>query len=309
MSTKLGIFGDLHFRGTVPVERVDDYLTIQYMKAEQALIHFHKEGVKAVIAPGDVFHNYGRDSYAVLYEVTNLIQKYSIPFYVVRGQHDIRFHKLDVTDTPMQILIKTGLVTLLHKEPTIIKDVYLFGASFGEHLFSLPEENGRVNIMVMHKMIINGKPLYPGQTDYTKASNLQNKYKFDLYVCGDNHNGFVNGKVINCGSLMRMSIDQAKHTPFYGIYDCSNKQIKTYKYTIEDASKVLKNFDGVNNTKHLDKLRKEQFATILSHGYVGSTDYRKNVNQILRSVRRVKKRTREIVGEALDHGNSCRNSD
>ena len=195
----LGILGDLHTRSTAPIERIDNYPEVHWHKLGQAFAHFKEINVIGIVAPGDIFNNYGRDSYEVLYDMIDFLKKYGIPMYVVKGQHDIRFHNLEVKDTPLQILIKSNLVYLLdNKGIEISKGVCLYGANFGEPLFRVPKKRRcNVNILVMHKMVINGKKLWADQTDYSQAKTLERRYGYDLYICGDNHNAFVNKKVIN----------------------------------------------------------------------------------------------------------------
>ena len=299
----LGLVGDIHARGSSPVERVDDYVVVQYQKLRQAFDHFKRKRVSAVIAPGDLFNNYGRDTYDVLYSVIDLLKEYGFPVYTVFGQHDIRFHNLGVTDTPMQILIKSHLVWPLRKNGTMVDNgVCLFGANFGEPLFKVPNTHKKLtNIMVMHKMIINGKKLWPGQTDYSQARVLERKYGYDLYVCGDNHQAFVNGKVLNCGSLMRMNIDQAKHKPMYALYDPHKNKLKTFEYDIAPANLVLKSYDSVlGNIKGLSKKQKKEFAESLNTDYEGGTDYKNNIHGIIKKKRRVRKRAREIIEKSLE---------
>jgi len=299
----IGLVGDLHFRASSPIERIDDYIQVQYDKARQAFSHFKELKVQAVIAPGDIFNNYGRDSYDVLYNVVDLLKEYGLPVYIVFGQHDIRFHNLEVKDTPLQILIKSHLVYPLGRKGTHIgNDVYLFGASYGEPLFPVPKKDkGKINILVLHHMIINGRKLWSGQTDHTQARVLERKYKYDLFVCGDNHQAFVNGKVINCGSITRMRIDQANHHPMYAVY--SEHKLECYEYDIAPAHKVLMNWDAQQgNLKKLTKDQKLAFIESLGTDYEGE-DYRENVKIILRGKRRVRKRTRQIIEESFNGNN------
>jgi hypothetical protein len=146
-------------------------------------------------------------------------------------------------------------------------------------------------------MVINGKKLWEGQTDYIQARMLERKYAYDLFVTGDNHQSFTKGKVINCGSLMRMKKDQADHVPIYGIYDTETKKLETFEYDIAPASVVF-DLDDIEK-RRISSEKKENFVNSLNLDFEGEIDFRANVQHILSKKRRTKARTRQILEEAL----------
>ena len=295
---KIGILGDLHIRHTNPINRSDDYYSVQFQKLTEAFSLFEKK-CDAVIQPGDLFNNYGRDPYSLLYDVMLFLDKYEIPIYTIPGQHDVKFHNLEVRDVPFQILVTGGYIQEISSKGTHIGGkVFLHGFGWNVKLSDPRKyESKSCNIAVMHKMIINGKKLWPGQSDYVQARKLPKKYKYDLFVCGDNHKGFTRDKVINCGSIGRMNIDQKNHKPFFCIYDTETQDIEKHYYTITESKEVLKE-EEVKIQKASEK-RKNEFAEGLKSDFEGELDYRQNINTVLKSKRRVKKRTKELIEEAL----------
>lgn len=297
---RIGILGDLHLRASKPINRLDtNYQEKQFTKLNQAFDSFAEEGCTCVVQAGDLFNNYGNDPYSITYETIAFLMLRKIPIYGVFGQHDIKFHNTEVTDIPIQILNKTNLFNRLTDEPTLVgvnEDVALYGASWDEDIPDIIY-NKKTNILVMHRMVIKGKKLWPGQTDYLQARRL-NKLGFDLIVSGDNHNAFTSGKVVNCGSLMRMTIAQMDHEPIYAIYDTKTDKIKTYKYDIDPAKSVL-NEEKVREKQASDRY-KDDFRASLNSDFEGELNYRENVNKVIKKRKRVRKRTKDIIEESLD---------
>lgn len=295
---KLGILGDLHKRFTPPIHRTDNYYVTQFEKLKQAFDHFVKHGCTAVLQPGDFFNSYGRDPLYLIYDVISFLKKYSLPVYLVFGQHDLKFHNLGVTDIPLRILENAELVHVLGADPTPIgSNVFLYGASWNEKI-PQPEYIGSKirNILCMHKMVIKSKPLWPGQTDYTKARSLL-KYEHDLFVCGDNHEAFTyKNRVVNCGSLCRMRVDQAEHKPMCAVYDTKTRELKTHELKIKENVLRKEEFEKGKD----DKRRTDAFAKSLRSDFEGELNYRSNIQQVMRKKRRIKPRTKEIVEEALN---------
>jgi len=299
---KIGGLGDIHLRVSRPVNRTDDYYETQFEKLDQAFTHFKKEKCAFVLQPGDMFNNYGKDPYSLVYDMVSFLKKYNLLIYAVLGQHDVKFHNLSITDTPMQLLINAGFIHLLtpDKPVNVGANTFLYGASWNEPILDPIHTGSNIcNILCLHKMVIHRKKLWNAQRDYTQAISLVKQYKYDLFVSGDNHTAFsYQNKLINCGSLCRMSVDQAEHAPCYFIYDTDTRVLKTYEYNI--TKDVLRE-EEVRTTKE-DKKKKEKFTQSLHIDFEGEMDYRENINLVLSKKRRVKKRTKQYIEEALNDG-------
>jgi len=297
---QIGILGDLHLRSSRPVHRIDNYYERQFEKLCFAFDTFKKKNCEFVIQPGDFFHDYGRDPYNIAYDAIAFLVLHKLPVYLVFGQHDIKFHNTQLTDIPIQILNKTNLVTQLQSEPvTERRNTLLYGMNWKENYpADLPLPKNKFKILVMHKMVICRKKLWPTQTDYYTARDLAQD-KFDLIVCGDNHNSFFyKDKVLNCGSLMRMTTAQRKHRPVFAIFDTETRKATTYEYPIETHDLVLKKNTRAEE-KHLEEEKHEVFASSLNEQeFEGQLNFRKNIDIVVKQ-KRCRKRSIEIIEEAL----------
>jgi len=297
---RLGILGDLHLRSAPPINRIDDYYQTQFNKLYNAFDMFKTKGCDAVLQPGDWFNSYGRDPLELIFDVISFVKSVDIPIYSLFGQHDLKFHNIEVVGVPLQILMNAGLINRIPIDGKKIgKNTYLYGMHFGQKTFPKPK-NG-INILVAHKMVINGKKIFPGQTDYIQAKMLTKK-GFDLCVTGDNHKAFIykdkESIVVNCGSLCRMKIDQTEHKPQFAIYDTKTHDLQVFNYPIKPASSVLK--EEEIREKQADSRRREEFSKSLDSDFDAELDYRKNIKIVMDQQRRTKKRTKEILEEGLN---------
>lgn len=297
---RIGILGDLHLRSSRPIHRTDNYYERQFEKLCFAFDRFKKSNCDFVIQPGDFFHDYGRDPYNIAYDAIAFLVLHKIPVYLVFGQHDIKFHNTELTDIPIQILNKTRLITQLTNNPTEHRrNILMYGMNWNDKFpTSVEKSKSKFKILVMHKMVICRKKLWPGQSDYLVAHNLAQD-KYDLVICGDNHNSFIyRNKVINCGSMMRMTVAQRTHRPMFVIYDTDSRKLEKYEYPIETHDLVLK-----QNTRKEEKLleveSQEVFASSLNDKeFEGQLDFRQNIEKVIKK-KRCRRRTIEIIEEAL----------
>lgn len=302
---KLGLLGDLHLRTSTPINRIDDYVTNQFNKLEQAFETFSEEECVFILQPGDWFDNFGKDSYGVTNHAIALLMFYRIPIYLVFGQHDIKFHNKDLTDIPIQTLNETKLVQQLTNNPEIIKlnekqRLKLYGANWNEPLPKARKVKNIINILVAHTMVIKNKKLWPGQTDYKVARQLPN-LGYDLVVTGDNHQAFTwKNQVINCGSLMRMRSDQDKHHPTFAIYDTIEKTLDMHYYDILPSNTVFK-LKEVEEKKESEERRDNLAESIVNIDIDQSKlNYRRSVNRIVkRKKKKLSDRTIDIIEESL----------
>ncbi len=300
---KLGILGDLHLRASKPINRVDNYNEKQFEKLAQAFDTFNDKNCTAVLQPGDLLNNYGRDPYSIVYQTLAFLMLHKLSIYLVFGQHDIRFHNTELTDIPIQILNQTELVNKLESNPTNIginDDVLLYGANWQEKIPRVRKEKNITKILVMHSMVIKRKKLWPGQTDFIRASNLRNN-NFDLIVTGDNHQAFIQDKVINCGSLMRMNIDQQNHQPIFGIYDTKTNDLEVFEYDLDDSKTVFPVQEKIQ--QDISKENKEKFRESLNSEFKGELDFRENIlKTIKKQKKKVRQRSKDIIEESLNQG-------
>ena len=296
---RIGILGDVHLRATKPINRIDNYYEKQFEKLAFAFDTFKKNKCEIVIQPGDFFHNYGKDPYSITYDAIAFLMLKKLPVYLVFGQHDVKFHNTDLTDIPIQILNKTSLITKLEQKPVKVNDVYLYGKSWNEKWPDKVKRSRKAkNILVLHSMVINGEKLWADQTDYITAKELAEQ-SYDLVVCGDNHNSFIyEDKVVNCGSLMRMSSDQINHNPMCVIYDTEAEELHEFLYPVETYESVFR-FDQRKEDKSLEEEKRQIFVKSLNdQEFEAELNFRENINKVMKR-KRCRPRTKDIIEESL----------
>ena len=239
--------GDWHLTTKCPVNRKENYNELQRKKVEWILRLASEKGCNTILQAGDFF-NSPVEPYSLIGWLLSLLVNSGSSydhFFSVYGQHDLRYHSSSIENTPLSLLTKSLRVTSLggygigHKN---ISGVKFSGVSWGEPVPAI-DEKANVNILLIHKMIVEDKPLFPDQKDYISGRRFLESHKYDLVVSGDNHKGFLikhnNSVLFNAGSLMRSNIDQKDHKPSVLIYDVLEKSYERYHIPIEPADDVF----------------------------------------------------------------------
>lgn len=294
---KLCLVGDLHLRAQRPRGRIDDYVAAQETKFGQVLEM--ALGLDApVLQSGDFF-----DSIDVPWNIVEryirLIKEYHVKVYCVRGQHDLRYHSRDIVNTPLAVMEASGAVQVVGSEGIALNDeVTLFGCDWGEK--EIPEPRGGNDILLIHRMIIKDRKLWPGQGDYMVARSFLSKHRFALVVSGDNHESFIEEfdgrKLVNCGSLMRSSVDQVRHRPTIYLYDLAKGGLSVPIYIRIDPSEEVFNLDGLQQIKEQNE-DLENFVKELGEKKDLGLSFLDNLRIALETV---EKDVRSIVEEALE---------
>lgn len=161
--------------------------------------------------------------------------------FSVVGQHDQRY-RCGLSDSPLSVL-EVAEIVWIAKEEELGDGVVLYGCGYGEEVPS-PKSKEDFNILLIHKMITEDGPLWPGQTDYISGKAFLKKYPYDLVISGDNHQSFISTyrdkTLINCGSLMRSNVDQISHIPCAYIFDTDTRKYEKLEIPVEPAFNVLK---------------------------------------------------------------------
>ena len=247
---------DWHSTPKTPRCRIDDYPTAQ----ERKILHMFTAGVERRVAAfcqaGDL-SDMASLPYS-LYERYFLYFRHYLrhfPFCTIYGQHDLRYRAQDNTffhametvvnatfaPAARRFIVADNSPYIIDPPDTTEKGVAIYGASFGEEIPEIFTPD-RYNVLIIHRMIID-KKLWDGQKDFTKGTELLRKTKYDLIVSGDNHQHFhksINGRhLINCGSLMRSTIDQYNHEPVYYIVDTKARTAECIKLPAAHAVEVF----------------------------------------------------------------------
>ena len=237
--------GDLHVSSTSPRYRTSSYYEQLLGKIKWIIDFANTNNIFTVLQPGDFF-NSPDIAERVKVDIINTIGNTEV--YVVFGQHDTKFR--NYSDTALSVLIADETVELLGEEPVSYeekKQVDIYGSSWGDDIPKIDNKNN-YNILVLHRMIVKDKPLFPDQKDYVKSSDFADKCSnYNLIVSGDNHNSFSyipkNKKlptIVNCGSLMRMTTAQYTHKPCFYVVDTSTGKIEQHFIPILPVSEVFK---------------------------------------------------------------------
>lgn len=305
---KFALLGDVHLRMSNPKSRIDEYYDEQFRKFGIVYEFARDTNCRAVLQPGDLF-----DHHSCPYGVVERYMRYinghtcSVPIFGCLGQHDMRYHRTIADNTPIGVLYagieRTGS-RLLSSEPKVLieqfskTEVHIYGSSFGEEIPTIQNPSA-INILVTHRMVTKDGPLWEGQEGNVEAEELLKQTKFRLIVSGDNHKHFTASHrmryLVNCGSLMRSSIDQMDHKPCFYTYDTETNKIEKHPIRVKKAEHIFdleKAVDQKQDRKELDDFIRtltdvgEQglsFKKNLS-AHVDSSEYSDGVKSILSEI-------------------------
>jgi DNA repair exonuclease SbcCD nuclease subunit len=307
---KLLITGDWHLTDKTPRNRIDDYPKTQHRKVSWIIGTAIQNQCRYILQPGDMFDSFkARDKIKSQWieRWRNVFYHNRIKVLTVPGQHDMRYHSSDLLDTPMGVLYAADAIKILR--PGVSgelggESVFVYGSGWNE---SIPEpiDASGCHIWITHRMVID-EPLWEGQTDYEKGNLLLKRTKFDLIVTGDNHQHFAfndNNEryLINCGSLMRSTIDQITHIPTIYIYDTETRAILPIAVNpIAPIEEVLRVEEAKEEKERNEKL--EAFVEGLKEQVeLNGLDFKRNITKYLNS-HRVKPSVKRIIEEVLGNG-------
>jgi DNA repair exonuclease SbcCD nuclease subunit len=177
--------GDVHLSPTTPASRRDDYGETCLRKLEFVLRRCWALGVTDLFCVGDLF-NTPTVSMSYVNRVIRLLRRYhGITFYVIPGNHDLPYHRLDrLEDTALGNLVLSGVVRWLERFRTAVdgegKMLEVCGAGVGR---GRPERgsNARRSILIDHAY------WKAGADDYVLPQDEATALGHDLYILGHDH--------------------------------------------------------------------------------------------------------------------------
>lgn len=245
MKTDLVICSDLHLRSDVPRCRDEsEFHQAMLDKLVQIKNVVNKNKCPLVVA-GDIGHKPVKTwTVWLLQKVISVFSEFEYPIYAIPGQHDLPNHSMEnIDESGFGILIASGVINLLEFETLDCGSRlgYVFGFPFGKEIKDYSNnvdlQKGARKIAVVHKMVLENKPLWPGQED-PKASVLLKKYNYDLIISGDNHHSFMveyKGKLlINSGSMMRQNSSQIDFKPRIYLWNGEQNKVKEHYLKIDE---------------------------------------------------------------------------
>lgn len=221
MDVPIVAFGDMHLRAKAPEMRIDNYIEEQERKLKWCFKRIPENAI--VVFPGDVFDS-AREPYWLIEMFMTLLNSRSDLHYIfITGQHDQRYHNLDLHNTPIRLLqegVKNS--TLGNVGGSIVRGFSISGIHYGGGSPKPCENDEKRHILVIHKMLVKDEDLYVGQNAIL-ANTFMRNFPYDIIISGDNHERFVERTrktlLVNLGSFMRMKTDQKKHKPAMCIID------------------------------------------------------------------------------------------
>jgi DNA repair exonuclease SbcCD nuclease subunit len=254
------LLSDPHFRDDRPQYRIDDYQETQFTKMKWIIDTAKEQKCSYIIIAGDLF-NSPRLSYFLTQRYIELF-KLSPPILAVYGQHDLLFHT-EYLNTPYKTFVAAKACIHLAEDgficnPKESHHIVAYGCPWNKKVPYPKHGEQNFNILVIHKLFLHNKPLFPGQDAPYALDFLKKNPEFNLIVSGDNHQFFtIIHKVdknahyqVNCGSMMRQSIDQINYQPMVVLYDSATNMITNLMIPIKPGNKVF-------NIKEADR-RKER---------------------------------------------------
>jgi DNA repair exonuclease SbcCD nuclease subunit len=291
---------DLHIRPDTPVGRTDDYFAAQETKLN-FIFDLSRKNECPILVAGDFGNKHQWPNWLLEWfiELSD-----GIEFLLVPGQHDLPNHKLDLLPrSGLGVLKADKTIKIIEKRIFCFPNNYYLIEPFpyGIELSHRPasKEKEKRMLAMAHQMVLENKPLWPGQKA-PKGHQLLKKFpEYDLILTGDNHNAFTaehKGRwLVNPGSMMRMTAAQEEHQPRVYLWWAKDNEIQSVYLPIKPNVISRTHIDMVIDRKSrmtaLVNRVKDDVEIILSYKHNLASHFNKH---------KTHKRTEEKVWEA--HG-------
>lgn len=218
----LGLFcADIHLSDSPPVSRAgepDWYLA--QSRVLQQIDGIAKEHDVFVFVAGDVFDRPRVSPRLEILALSHMGERWRF----IPGQHDLPNHRMDrMIESSYGVLTYGNGSNVVggweSKGPGVDNKSFLHSFPFGETLEPCPKSFSKynVNVALIHHMVWEGKPPYPGAPASGTAKEVRKALSgFDVVFAGDNHEAFISEGsplIVNCGSVMRRTATQEGHRP------------------------------------------------------------------------------------------------
>lgn len=285
---------DIHLREDQPVARLDNYWEAQARKIKW-LRDLQREHDCPILDAGDLFNKWRPSPYLLQWAIRNLPDMIS-----VEGNHDMSSHNRDLYEkTGLAVLEAAGVVRIgVELLPNTAAELYSF--PWGAELRGVgPRKKGYMpRVALAHIMTYAGRSPFPGCTDPGAGTLMDKLDGFELIVTGHNHKPFVVEKdgrlLVNPGSLMRSTADQADHKPRVYLWYAETNKVEPVFVPIEE---------GVVSREHLETVaqrdeRMGAFVSRLNQDVEIGLSFERNMERFL-STNRLRARTKEIIQGAV----------
>lgn len=298
------LISDLHLTDSIPVSRTDNYVATQIRKLLflQSLSQQNKNC--PVLCAGDVF-DYWKASPQLCNMAFNFLPR---PFITIPGNHDLPMHSIDQFKKSGLFLLNSvcnDLVVLGEEtEKYEINDLIVMGIPFGQiDRYSAPDMKKitKRKILILHELVWQGKCPPWSKGSYTDLELLDIfGNDFDLILTGDNHITFTtrrgNCRLVNPGSMMRITADQIDHAPCCYLYYAENNEIDPVYFPI---AKDVHSREHIQKKKERDE-RIAAYIEQMSGGWeTGGLSFTRNLEQFF-AKNKIPKKVREIIWQHLE---------
>jgi DNA repair exonuclease SbcCD nuclease subunit len=276
---------DFHLREDKPVCRTDNYWETQWKKVD-FISDLQKKYGCPIWHGGDLFHHWKPSP-----ELLSMTSQH-IPnmFVTVYGNHDLPQHNLDLVQ-------KCGIYNLMVNAKISVLQNGHWGQSLGDGRTGFIINNKQATIQ--HIMTYQGVEPWPGCTD-PKASKLLRQHKqFDLILTGDNHKSFVEefeGRLlVNPGSIMRMTADQADFQPRVALWFAEDNSIEWVNLPIQKDAISREHLQ----VKEERDARIDAFVSSLDGDYKTEMSFEENLESFFQ-VNTVRDSVKQIIYKSLE---------
>lgn len=288
---------DLHIRADAPMCRQDDYIEIQFKKLEFIFELCQQNNCPLLIA-GDIGNKSQWPNW-LLEKVISIINGYDIKIIGIPGQHDLPERRLDYWHkSGCGVLHKAGVIEIIEEEFSY-DNLCIFPFGYGREMKHNKNARDMDSIAITHLMVIENKPLWPGQ-EALKGNALLKKFpEYNLICSGDNHNPFVseyNGRLlVNPGSMMRMSADQIDHKPRVYKWYAEENSVEAVYLPIEQG--VVTRLH-IEDKQERDK-RMEAFVSRITDDFEVGLSFENNLKEYFR-INRTKQSIKDKIFAAME---------
>jgi DNA repair exonuclease SbcCD nuclease subunit len=279
---------DWHIRADTPVCRTDDFQKVMWKKVDFIFEEAARREIPILVA-GDLGHRPQWPNW-LIEKFMERINFYDPSINVVLGQHDIPEHNVELyPKSGVGVLIQSDHVSLIPKDGP-----EFFGFDYGEDIY---HDDCKDCVAVAHQMVIEDKAEWPGQVADSALSLLKKFKRYKLILSGDNHKPFVvehEGRIlVNPGSMMRSTADQADHKPRVYLWD--GEVVEPVYLPIEE---------GVISREHIDVVQDRDsritaYVDRLKTNYEIGLDFKKNMAEHFKA-NRTRKEIEGRVWEAME---------
>lgn len=235
---------DWHIRKENPKYRKDAYFEAQIEKVKWIIQKANDLDAHLLIA-GDIFDS-PKAGYMVTNRVSRELQRMVNSVITCFGNHDTTFHSQNLSNTPYGNLIVNRVI----EENTTFFTEMVSIVSLGWEGAEPKPVKGDTNILLGHVSVFEKEVPFWCTNGITAKQANRMYSEFDYCIFGDIHIPFVDGKIINPGSLSRSTTAQVDFQPRAYFLDTEIGKITEILIPIEPSETVF-NFDQ----QEIDKMK------------------------------------------------------